>query len=370
MTHSLPAVNPHAKGGTRLASLDVVRTIAAIAVVMIHLSAATLLNTPQHTRGFQLAGLINQMSRFALPAFVLITGAGLFFNYGQRSNLSLAQYYARRLKSLGIPYLCWSLIYFTVYRIVEQDFSMLLPRFLAALVNANAVYTFYYFVIIVPFYVVFPLLRPLARNKWLGMTALVAILGNGFLVWFGFPHPKVSLGPLLSEVYPYAGNTPLWWMGPFFLGAWLAVRWEAVTTLLRRYWVGLSVFAGVLLVWVMQEFQAYVQIGKLAYVATNFRPSAYAYGLVVILALIGVGIALAERGGWVKKLIQTFSKYSFAVYLAHPLVMQATAKVLSVFDIGPLVYLVLQAILVLGLSYLAAWIIDQVPGGGLFIGVH
>lgn len=335
---------------------------------MIHVSAATLLHAPEHTLGFRAAGLVNQWSRFALPAFVLITGAGLFYNYGQQTDFSVKRYFVRRLKSLGIPYLFWSLVYFALARVVERDFSMLLPRFLITLATASAVYTFYYFIIIVPFYLLFPLLRPLARSKWLGGAALIAILGNAFLVWFGFPHTKVDLGPVLSEIYPYGGNTPLWWMGPFFLGAWLAARWDAASAFLRRYWPAFLTAAGVLLVWVMQEFQAYAAIGKLAYVATNFRPSTYAYGLVFILALLGLGTMLAERGGWLKNLIDSFAKYSFAIYLIHPLVMQGTTKVLRLLPIGGLTFFVLQATLVLTLSYPIARIIEKVPGGGWVIG--
>ena len=354
----------------RLSSLDTLRAMAAVAVVMIHVSAATLLSAPAHTRGFQAAGFVNQWSRFALPAFVLITGAGLFYSYGQRQDFSAKRYFVRRLASLGIPYLFWSLVYFGVYRVVEQDFSMLLPRLLLALATASAVYTFYYFIIIVPFYLLFPVIRPLARSRWLGLVALMAVLGNGFLVWFGFPHPKIDLGPVLSEIYPYGGNTPLWWMGPFFMGAWLAARWDAASAFLRRYWLVLLTAAAVLFVWVMKEFQAYVEIGKLAYVATNFRPSTYTYGLIFILALLGMGMMLAEHGGWLKNLIDSFAKYSFAIYLIHPLVMQFTTKALGLLNIGGLTYFVLQGTLVLALSYPIAWIIEKVPGGSWLIGVR
>jgi surface polysaccharide O-acyltransferase-like enzyme len=354
----------------RLASLDVLRAFAAVAVVLIHTSAAVLLHTPHEARGWQVAGFINQFCRFAVPAFVLITGAGLFHNYGQRSSFSPGQYYLRRLKSIGIPYLFWSFAYFTLYRWMEQDFHQFLPRFLDVLATATANYTFYFFPIIVPFYLLFPLVRPLARSKWMGMAALIGIAGNGFFVWFAFPQPKVALGPLLSQLYAYAGNTPLWWMGPFFLGAWLVTRWDAATAWLRRYWIGLTALAAFLLVWVMQEFHAYVGMGKLAYVATNFRPSAYSYGLVIMLAMVGLGAVLSERAGWAMHAIESFSKYSFTVYLVHPLVQQATSKVLSPLSIGPLIHFVLQGCLVIGLSYVLARAIDKVPGGSWVIGVR
>jgi surface polysaccharide O-acyltransferase-like enzyme len=362
--------SPSAVPKNRLDSLDTLRAVAALAVVMIHVSAAILLTVPPQGRGFQVAGFINQFSRFAVPAFVLITGAGLFYNYGRRTNFSAPQYYWRRLKSLGVPYLFWSITYTIWYAFVERNFHEFGKRLLVALLTADAVYTFYYFLIVVPFYLLFPLVRCLARSRWMDLAAALAIVGNGIIVWFAFPHPKVALGPFLSDMYPYAGFTPLWWMGPFLLGGWMAWRWEPLTAFLRRTWVGLMALAAVLLIWVMREFYTYVSMGKLAYVATNFRPSAYWYGLVIMLGLVGVGAAWTERASWVKKAVLSFGKYSFGVYLVHPLFMQVTAKLLHLLNIGPVVYLALNLILVLTGSYLAARLIDKIPGGSWVIGLR
>lgn len=336
---------------------------------MIHTSAAVLLSTPPQSRGFQAAGFLNQFARYAVPAFILIAGAGLFHNYGQRPKISLGSYYLRRLSSIGLPYLFWSAVYFAYAQWSAGTYSDLLPRFLVALATASAVYTFYFFPIIVPFYLLFPLVRGLAKSAWLDLVTLLAIVGNGFLVWFSFPHPKVAMGPTLSTMYAYYGNTPFWWMGPFFLGAWLAYRWDSVRVWIRRLWYVFAILSGGLLVWVMQEFFAYVQIGRLAYVATNFRPSAYWYGLVIMLALLGTGEVVAARDSWFRRLLMDLGKYSFGIYLVHPLVMAATGKLLRLVSIGPTIHLALTTVLVLGGSYLLAKLIAKIPGGSRVIGV-
>lgn len=354
----------------RLDALDVLRSLAALAVVMIHTSAAVLLHTKPQTRGFQAAALMNQGARFAVPAFVLITGAALFYNYGERDGVSWTRYFWQRLKGLGLPYLFWSAVYFSYYRWQDRDFTHLLPGFLAALASAGAIYTFYYFPIIVPFYLLFPLVRPLARSRWRDWIALCAILANGLLMWFSFPQPKFRLGPLLSNIYGTHGYLPFWWMGPFFLGAWLVFRWTWVTAWARRYWVGLAALAGVLLVWVMREFYDYVRIGRLAYVATNFRPSAYWYGIIFMLAAVGAGQALWERRTWLNGVVKELSRYSFAIYLIHPLAMEATATLLDPLDLGPLVHFGVRLCLVIGMSYVGARVISRVPGGGWVIGIR
>jgi len=354
---------------TRLDALDYLRSVAAVAVVAIHTSAAVLLHTGAQTRAFRAAAVVNQGARFAVPAFVLITGAALFYNYGERDDISWPRYFLQRLKGMGIPYLFWSVIYFGYFRWQDQDFTHLLPGFLAALASASAIYTFYYFPIIAPFYLLFPLVRPLARSRWQDWIALIAVVANGLLMWFSFPQPKFRMGPLISTVYGYHGYLPLWWMGPFFLGAWLVFRWTWVTTWFRRYWLGLATLAGLLLTWVLREFYTYVRIGKLAYVATNFRPSAYWYGIMFMLAALGAGQALWQRGTWLNGVVKEVSRYSFAIYLVHPLAMEATANLLGPLNLGPFVHFAVRLCLILGLSYAGARIIDRVPGGGWVIGV-
>lgn len=371
MQAAVPAPQPTpTRQHTRLDALDVVRAVAAIAVVLIHTSAGVLFRVPPGTRAYELAGLINQFARFAVPAFVLMTGAGLFYNYGHRPEFAWPQYYLRRAKSLGLPYLFWSAIYFGYFRWMQGDYSHLFSGLASVLVSAGAVYTFYFFPIILPFYVLFPLVRPLARSKWLGLATLIAIVGNGFFVWFSFPHPKFPLGPFLSELYPYAGNTPLWWMGPFFLGGWLALRWGVVSVWLRRLWLPLFAVAGILLFWMMREFHTYVRLGKAAYVATNFRPSAYTYGLVLIVALIGLGGVLVARGERLKSAIVHVSKYSFSVYLIHPLVMELTTERLRMLPLSPIGLFTVQTGLAIGGAYLIARLIEKVPGGSWVIGVR
>jgi len=353
----------------RLESLDVLRVVATVAVVAIHVSAATLLNTPREALGYAVAGFLNQASRFAVPAFVLITGAGLFLTYGQRRDVSWLHYFRRRFQAIGVPYLLWSVAYFFFYRVVERDFTALIHGLLKALATASAVYTFYYFIIIVPFYLLFPLLRPLAHSRWLGPVTVLALALNGLIVWFGFPHVKFHLGPVLSRLWPYGGFTPLWWAGPFFLGAWLALRWESAGAWLRRCWAALMGLAAILLVWVLVEFQAYVSAGRLAYVATNFRPSAYTYGLAVMPAIIGLGEVLTGRSAGVRRAIRWLSRLSFGVYLVHPLVMSVARNILGLLDLGALEYLALNLLLVLALSYLASFILARLPLGGGLIGL-
>lgn len=88
--------------------------------------------------------------------------------------------------------------------------------------------------------------------------------------------------------------------------------------------------------WMMREFHEYVRVGKLAYVAGNFRPSSYLYGLVIILALIGAGGAVAARGGALKRVVVTVSSCSFSIFLIHPLIMEVTAARLRIMPIAPL----------------------------------
>jgi len=354
----------------RLVPLDLLRVVAPVCVVIIHVSAATLLGAPPDSLGYAVAGFLNQACRVGLPAFLMVSGAGMFYAYGQRQDFSWRRYLLRRLQAVGIPYVAWTLVYFLFFRIVEQNFDGLIPGFLHALATASAVYTFYFFIPIAQWYLLFPFVRPLARSRWLGPVTVAALVVNGLVIVLSFPAVRFDVGNILSTLWPYRARVLLWWLGPFFLGAWLATRWESASRVLRRYWGALLLLAAPLLVWVLREFQAYVQVGRLSDVATVLRPSVYAYALVVVLAIIGLGTVLCERSAFIARAVGVIRQYSFGVYLIHPLIMHFTRKFLDTLNIGALVYLALNLLLVLALSYLAVSLIARVPMGHWLIGIR
>ncbi len=167
--------------------IDLLRTAAAIAVVMIHVIGPYRDLIGQIPTGEWLAAVgYNVVSRWAVPVFIMITGALML---SDTRPFNLHYYLSRRVSRVLVPFLAWSLIY-AVLSGVSRDGSTGLHYDVALttadLENIASKPTwghlgFYYYFI--PLYFVIPFIQPVAQRlsddqlkmlviAWLGLTAL------------------------------------------------------------------------------------------------------------------------------------------------------------------------------------------------------
>ena len=59
--------------------------------------------------------LLEVLSRYSVPAFFFISGYGLFYTYALDKPFAYWSFIKKRLTSIGVPYVIWSLLYSAVY---------------------------------------------------------------------------------------------------------------------------------------------------------------------------------------------------------------------------------------------------------------
>ncbi len=92
----------------KVEELDAARVWSMLAVIAIHVTAPYIgADSDFLLGGMNLAYIINQAARFAVPLFVLLSGASLGLGKAQPAG----QFYRRRVVKLGIPYVCWTMVY-------------------------------------------------------------------------------------------------------------------------------------------------------------------------------------------------------------------------------------------------------------------
>ena len=89
----------------RIRQMDGLRAVAALAVVMIHVSAG---------RMNPVGVSCNQAARFAVPLFIMLSSYGHMHSWLQHSGQSAVQTAKRRLKRVLPAYLVWSVLYLAV----------------------------------------------------------------------------------------------------------------------------------------------------------------------------------------------------------------------------------------------------------------
>ncbi len=357
----------------RLLALDVLRALAAVAVVAIHVTAPALaaaqptVSFPAAgSRTFWLAAFLNQWARFSIPAFVLISGVALFYSYGDRP-LKTADFLRRRVTAVAVPYLFWSAFYLLLTTWVGGlPWAGLARRFGLALLQGTAMYQLYFVVLILQFYLIFPLLRPLGRSRLLPYLVALAL---GFQYWLmaraGSPQGWGPQPPAVQAILHWQDRLFPWWLGYFAVGAWLGTNLQRGRAWGRRWWPGLVGADVVLLAALLWEFAVRLRLpgAGAGWAASGFRPLAYIYALVTCAAVLAVGLPLTL-------MLRDLARFSLGIYLVHPLVLIAWQRALGhlALPLGPTATLLLTLFAVLTGSYALTRLINLLPHAELIIG--
>ncbi|MTK11052.1 MAG: acyltransferase, partial [Clostridiaceae bacterium] len=89
--------------------MDVIRAFAIIAVVLIHVSGIMMTGNNISSRTYNASMIINQIARFSVPAFILISGIGLTLSY--KKEQGYFKFLGRRFNKIIPSYILWCLIY-------------------------------------------------------------------------------------------------------------------------------------------------------------------------------------------------------------------------------------------------------------------
>src|SRR5260221_9276172 len=125
-------------------AIDLLKIISILAVVFIHTTTRTIQVTNYDLVKISWSVFLNQILRFAVPMFFMISGFVLELNF--RVNESYLGYIKRRLTRILIPYIFWSAIY---YFFVFNNNS---TNFFHSLLLGNASYQLYFIPTLLIFY--------------------------------------------------------------------------------------------------------------------------------------------------------------------------------------------------------------------------
>jgi peptidoglycan/LPS O-acetylase OafA/YrhL len=147
-----PPTGTESGAGTRkrLDHIDAMRPIKQAGVVGTH---SLLAFAPVASLGVGASLMLLHVTR---EAFLFVSACMLTYSYKGLGSGGLSNFYRRRFVAVGIPYLCWTFIYFLV---TLPDFSTGVSGSLEhlAYLTGTGYYQLYYLLVIMQFYLVFPL---------------------------------------------------------------------------------------------------------------------------------------------------------------------------------------------------------------------
>jgi peptidoglycan/LPS O-acetylase OafA/YrhL len=298
----------------RLDQVDAMRPVKQAGVISTHVVLYLAPAAASMSSGAAL--LLLHVSR---EGFFFISACMLTYAYADLRGAGLRRFYWRRFLSVGIPYLCWTLIYF-LYQLPTAHY----PDAAAALrgladMAATGYFQLYFLLVIMQFYLVFPPLLWLLRRTRGHHGAVIAFailaqvaIGIG-MHWNLFPRTMIKFGQqdALSYLLFLVGGGVV----AFHLDrvhAWVCAHARLIVVL---------TVAAALAAEGVYFLAAYRVTDVLGSGSDPFQPSLILFnvGAVTCGYLAGVALVRSGRPERVKAMVRSGSDNAYGIYLSHML---------------------------------------------------
>lgn len=273
-----------------------------MAVILIHTTTRTLEASAFNIAGYSWTLFLNQISRFAVPLFFLISGLVLEINFHQDSYWS---YLKKRFTKILFPYMFWSLVYY--YLVYNQNGDSLLKVFL----TGNASYQLYFIPTLFIYYLIFPFLHKaynIISNKY--FLAAIFLLQLSFQSYDYYIKYIELSDPIRIALMSYS---------LFVIGIIAARNIEKINIFIKKWKTILFVLSGAFGFLVFWEGRSrYLLTGNYLSYYSQWRPSVLFYTILMALTFY----YLFEYSKFKDSVVARFSRHSFFVFFVHVVVLE------------------------------------------------
>lgn len=142
--------------------IDILRCTATYLVIALHciasyFASSSLFGTPV----WWVCNVVNSITRMGVPLFFMVSG---FLLLSDKRELDIPSFYAKRLKKVLIPFLCWDIIYFLENCYLQAqplDFRQFLLELLA---QRGSKYHLWFIYKIIAIYLLIPFLKKILNH--------------------------------------------------------------------------------------------------------------------------------------------------------------------------------------------------------------
>lgn len=343
----------------RIVYLDMLKIISCIAVVVIHVTAPGFKELNIHTASWSIMTVFNILARFAVPVFVMVSGA-LFLN--QDKDVNIKRLYKKNILHLAIIYIIWTLIY-SIYNVYNKDLNVNVVSVLKDAI-LKSYYHLWFIPMLIGIYICIPLLKPIVASGkktieyFLIIFVILKVIPTTILL-FKFPYSSY-IAAILNRI-----DVPmLSYIGYFVLGHYLHT-YELNSKQKRLVYV-LGIIATILGI-----------VGTIAYslhmdkaietLCREFSITTFIMSIAIFVVIkslfekVNKNIKLSkDKNVKLDKLIIHVSNMSLGIYLTHALFRDILKNQIKI-SFTNIWYLPLNIIIVLVVSYIASYIISKIP---------
>lgn len=372
----------------RVTEWDVLRGITFLAIVLQHSIGQFAYRKDTSLFDAYTLAAIYHFIKFGVPAFVLLTGAALVYNY--YGKLNYPTFIRKRSIDILVPYFLWTIIYY-VYIFPGKSINFQWFKEVGLQVLAPTLgYHLWFILMIFQFYLLFPLfLKGLTwakerkgpfETRTLNPLLVVTGLGYMLLMWVSYkylPYHTSSYPAFLQYLITNRNTNFLFYSFYFIFGAVIAIeleqrrkiikdsfRWNIILFIVAYGWAGYELFIGT-------GYSLPINLNW----STTLKPSMFILVVSELIALYMIAMKVTQKNNWINKLTSWLGKYSFGAYLVHALVLGEFIKLIDAFHkmypalnqhyvlVTFVVFLIVSVV-----SSLTCFMLSKIPFGRYLIG--
>ncbi|MCP0887180.1 acyltransferase [Ligilactobacillus sp. WILCCON 0076] len=367
-----------------LYEVDLMRCIFIFGVLANHTTSEFTAGFSASSKEYYFLLATHLVLHFTRMGFMFITGLVLFLGYYNKPKINYPQFWFKRYKGSGIPYLFWNGFFLFFTAIVAGETLKLntwFTEWISAVIHGDHFYL-YYILVTMQLYLIFPIMVWIYKkteghhNLVLTISAIIQFI---FLIYTKYIFPYISHDgwPFLLRSY---GMFVLSYQFYFMAGAYVSIHYKEVTEFVtkwhkRIYWITAGLAVGTLGLF---YYNYYILKLSRHYVNLVHQPYLMIYASFMILSIMSLSLQYAKKRTQPKwqgfaKAVGLSSKLSFGVYLTQTASLALLAYLIDLLktqvnSIVLLLLLPLGYLIVLGGAWLISYFCYKVPPFGVLVG--
>ncbi len=329
----------------RVYYFDRLRILSTVAVVLIHVCAPELFRFGIATPVWEMCNIFNSLSRFAVPLFIMLSGA-IFLDPERK--VELKTLYSKNLFRIITAFLVWSVVYALRYH-TDNVTELLKNIFLGH-------FHMYFLFIIGTLYLAVPIYRKICEDEKVMRYFLTLCIVFTFLL------PAVAKLAHMSFVFDMINKAKfnlVTGYSTYFVGGYYLSRMELLK---KRRWI--IYFFGVLAFFATAHFtrNASIQTGKLCEEYYSYFSGNVLVQAVAVFVFGKHYLNFKPKSQFNAKILTTASKLTFGIYLSHVLVLDTLRSWNGMNRMfGKPMYLFSELLLTLLISGIISYVLNKIP---------
>lgn len=331
-------------------SLDLLRVIAILAVIMIHVSAQFVFASKGNSSQFIIGNIFDSISRCGVPLFVMISGA-LMLN--EQKEITFKKIFKKILNTLLLLYL-WSFVYTFTFNIaspIAHGQKIQLSLFFNEFLFGH--YHLWFLFMIIGLYLITPILRTFVKKENSHIVLYFIILS--LILKFSVPifeilSIKFSSLKIIYEWFDMFQFDLIGTYVTYYITGWFIFNISIPKKFQNLIYI-LGIVGVLTTILTAQIFNKYYQLAYCDYSIFNFF-----YSVSIFMILTKNPKPKTKFGTKLAGL----AKYSFGVYVLHVLIM-TLFNIIFPNKSFVLLYIIIEWVITSIISFVLTYLIYKIP---------